>query len=1205
MDTGGTDTGGTAAGVADPPTSVGPFDLEARIGKGAMGVVWRAVHRATGRRVAIKIVGERVGGDPLGVGLFLDEVRAMAALHHPGVAAIHDYGELGDGSPFLAMELVTGGSLWEWQGRLDWPTLRHVLLRLLDALSHAHARGLVHRDLKPANVLVSEDLVEVKLTDFGLAASLDVDAAVPTVEAERRVFGTPAYLAPEQIQRRWRDYGPWTDLYALGCLAWALATGQPPFRRPGGSLLDVLRAQLETPPDAFAPRGTTPPAFEGWLRTLLRKAPGERFQCAADAAWALRGLEGFVASSRGDAFEPEALDVTVIGSQSVEAKSVEAQPAEAQPVEPQPAEPQPAEPDQTRRDARTPTLLSGVAAPEEASPTLLGEARAPTEGSTPPAAPMPVDWRREQAEALPPALGLFGLRAVPLIGRDAARDTLWQALRAVSTTRRARAVVLTGPAGVGKSRLAQWLGHQAHEVGAAQVLRLLSAPIPGRPHGLDAMLERAFRCADLGAVAVRERVAAQMAAAGMTDPDDAQAVADLIRPPPVARTAGTQVGMGPRATYAIISRLLAGLAVRRPVLVQLEDVQWSRPALDFAAALLEQQQWDPAPVLLVLGARSDALAECPDEAAALLALQARPGVSTIEVGPLPAEACPALLHAMLGADAELTDRLARRSGGNPLFAIHLANDWIERGLVEGGLEGARLRPGARTDALDLPADLHAVWGRRVDRLLAQRTFADRAALELAAVLGQDVAAEEWRAACAAAGVSPSADLVEALLRQALAERGREGAIGDWSFVHGMLRESLERAAREAGRLAAHHRACAAVVPATDPGRTARHLLAAGEPALAVKPLLAAVRHALEMGDFPVTSAQLTALDEALAALGAGDGDPRHAETRLLRARLDRHCGETATAEADADAVIAAARAAGWRALLAEALVDRGSMAVDAGVGALAAPLFDEALRHARALGDQLLVARCRQWIGIVYMHRREFAPAERAFAAARDVCDTLGEDVSAGHCEVLLGRVAQARGDLDGALVIYRSAHARFGRAGSRVGLGATANQLGEIERMQGRLAAAEPHYQEALRHWSATGAINADFARANLALVRLERGGYAEARPLLLESVKRFERAGWRSTVVELHACLVACAAGCADWDAFDAHLTAATAGQVELARAERDAARMLTRGGLLARDAGQGQRARDALALAVVHWRGVGDAAALGDVEAALAGL
>jgi hypothetical protein len=267
---------------------VGPFVLERPLATRAMGEVWAALHEPSGSPVALKLLARKLTTDPRAAEAFRLEARALATVEHPGIVRIHHYGVAGTGTPFFAMERAVGGTLADLGARDD---VRAILLSLLDAVAHIHARGLIHRDLTPGNVLLWRmpgpptrwgalvPSVLAKLADFGLATPIGSSEPPPT-----RARGTPQYMAPEQFEKELRDEGPWTDLYALGCIGYRLVTGKAPFA--GRSWKDLERAH----------RTMDPPAVEGplgaWLARLLAKEPRDRFRSAADAAWALvRGPE--------------------------------------------------------------------------------------------------------------------------------------------------------------------------------------------------------------------------------------------------------------------------------------------------------------------------------------------------------------------------------------------------------------------------------------------------------------------------------------------------------------------------------------------------------------------------------------------------------------------------------------------------------------------------------------------------------------------------------------------------------------------------------------------------------------------------------------------------------------------------------------------------------------------------------------------------
>jgi serine/threonine protein kinase len=283
---------------------LGPFLLERPIARGGMAEVWRGVHASEQVPVAVKVLtGPRAREDAF-VRALKNEIHAVARLDHPGIITIYDRGEvtvdaaagsggrLVEGSPWFAMEMCSHGALSPRRFPLPWKTTRMLLLSLLDALAHAHARGVVHRDLKPGNVLLcapEDPRPGLKLSDFGIAQPLNggmpgVDES-PLTDAHS---GTPRYMAPEQFNGKARELGPWTDLYALGCIAFQLASGEAPF---AGDPLRLAVAHCHDPvPGLVATHPGFPAGYEAWVLRLLEKEPRQRFRVAADAAWALLQL---------------------------------------------------------------------------------------------------------------------------------------------------------------------------------------------------------------------------------------------------------------------------------------------------------------------------------------------------------------------------------------------------------------------------------------------------------------------------------------------------------------------------------------------------------------------------------------------------------------------------------------------------------------------------------------------------------------------------------------------------------------------------------------------------------------------------------------------------------------------------------------------------------------------------------------------------
>ena len=225
-----------ATAGADPALVGGRYELGALLGTGASAVVRRALDRVSGRTFAVKLF--HAGASAHDRRRQQREMRALAALHHPGLVALHD-GGVEDGRPFIVTDLVEGPTLAERLdvGPLDPDEVLRIGARLADALAHVHGAGIVHRDLKPANVLLGAD--GPRLADFGIARALDGTAVTGT----GYVVGTAAYLAPEQVRGEW--VGPEADVYALGLVLLESLTGR---REYPGALVESATARLHRPP---------------------------------------------------------------------------------------------------------------------------------------------------------------------------------------------------------------------------------------------------------------------------------------------------------------------------------------------------------------------------------------------------------------------------------------------------------------------------------------------------------------------------------------------------------------------------------------------------------------------------------------------------------------------------------------------------------------------------------------------------------------------------------------------------------------------------------------------------------------------------------------------------------------------------------------------------------------------------------------------
>jgi hypothetical protein len=275
-----------------PGTRLGSYEIVAPLGAGGMGEVYRARDVRLGRDVALKVMASRLAGNAEALERFKREARAVAALSHPNVLALFDYGE-SDGTVFAVAELLEGETLRTRlaAGALSQRKAVEVAVQIARGLAAAHERGITHRDLKPENVFLTRD-GHVKILDFGLARLIGAGHA--TIESESptlarptdpgRVMGTAGYMSPEQVRGEAADHR--SDLFAFGTILYEMLAGRRAF--PGDSAVEIMTATLREEPRELP--ASVPPALERIVGHCLEKRPEERFRSAHDLAFDLETL---------------------------------------------------------------------------------------------------------------------------------------------------------------------------------------------------------------------------------------------------------------------------------------------------------------------------------------------------------------------------------------------------------------------------------------------------------------------------------------------------------------------------------------------------------------------------------------------------------------------------------------------------------------------------------------------------------------------------------------------------------------------------------------------------------------------------------------------------------------------------------------------------------------------------------------------------
>lgn len=1118
---------------------IGAFTLQRRLGKGGMGEVWLATHDATQINVALKLMTAEQTKEERYRESFAREVRAVARLDHPAIVRVFDTGEAGpgdaapQGTPYLVMELAMG-TLREMAGQLTrWSQHRTILLRILDALAHAHARGVIHRDLKPENILLvsTAEGPRLKLADFGLAhAYLQSDD--PHNDREW-VTGTPRFMAPEQILGQWRDQGPWTDLYAVGCLAYWLTNGSPPYS--GTTTEEILQGHLQGELPPLRAQTPLPPKLHLWFEQIMARKPRDRFQLAADAAYTLNQL----------ALTEEQL-----------------QELETAPPSPAPQPPRSQTPQDTvliDNSGVEPTLLldeplSHPGPPEPAEP--LPAAKLP---------PIPDTWEAPAPRAMPQTddklrgvgLGLFGLRQLSLVGRRAERDALWDALRLVHSSGESFAICLQGTMGVGKTSLARWLAERSLELGAANLAIARHSPIEAPTHGLATLIANQLRAHGLTTEAIVARIRDAFAHRSPLNPDDLYdciALAELIAPicatdhdPSRTRTHLSSPG----ERHALICRFLARTADKRPILLILDDAHWGHDTLEFARFLLANPKKAP-PTLIILTLRNEALEHQPLEREALAALKATPGCETLDVAPLNEEEHRLLVQDLLGLQSDLVEDVVQRTRGNPLFAIQLVGDWVERQILVPTATGFRLKSGAN---VRLPDDIYHLLTTRLDQIahrLSQPTGTDPdqiwQCLELASALGREVNHREWYALCHEAGLYPPRGLVSALslARQATSDEYC------FTFLHGAIRESIQSHAEKNDRWKSHHELCARTLERLYPPKTrglssriGRHLAIAHRWDLAHPHLLAGADEARVAGEFnqayDLFDRHLEAVEKAggkelhelsvLNAIRRARTETNHNLLHLAQPRLK------AIENLDISPLLHAER------LFAQGTLARSLGQFSQGI-AIGKNCVDAYLTSAKDF-DLTAPEHAPLAVATAKAHAlyADFLLALGHIEEAYDQClaslqlSTSSKNESAA-AQMQLGNILLIHGDFDDALDWLKKARALAEEVGNRYLLAQIENSFGEAHRGKGEPGRALDHYQTALTLLHRLGVAQLGTVHFNIAICLVEEQKFSEAEPYFHKVHQTLTALGNKGYLGISHLGLATCAGARGDWTAWQNHL-------------------------------------------------------------------
>lgn len=1029
------------------------YEVIRELGRGGMGVVYACYDRATSTKVALKRV-DRPGRDVKAGETFWfhQEARALASLDHPAIVRGRDFGVLEDGSPYLVMDLIAGRSLWSLMelGPVPWPITWAIVDQVLAALAHAHARGVIHGDLKPQNILVETTTggdvnadPRVHVLDFGLAFLLRdrhdprLDGAQQAQVAIPYGGGTPGFMAPEQIRRAVPHVGPPTDLYALGCILFQLLDGRPPFiamkeddkGNPQWDEEKILQMHKRAPvPAPDLPAGVPPNVAELVIRTLAKR-PWRRFEFAADLRNRWEHVRPTVAGELRDLEVEETLE-----------------------------------------------LPSQTSAPDTRIDVLTIAGINPAAPVTPPRG----------------APELLGLRPTPVVGRQHERFELRRLVDLVcaSDGPRTRMALLDGEAGVGKSRIAEWLCERAHETGKMVPLRARYRRINGPQDGLNGAV-----LAHYGLERV-DRLLVEQALINVweVEKDDDEgmtwvaATAEWLRPSSFTKTADDtsnkdrrsrnrpQVGpTGKRFTldepelrWLVIRRVLERIGRDRPILLWLDDCHNAPPGT-FDGIVRIVREVPKLRLLVAATTRQEALTADRAMERRIENMRRALGGPRIRVGALEVADTHALLRASLPLDDRALHEAQTRSKGNPLFALQLLHAWAASGGLELVGDHYRVKDEALARRATTTADL---WDERIAALDPLHG----AAAEAAASLGHEFRGDVLRrlvghvVGLGGFGVNVAAALDALEKSHILVATGEDR----FRFPHALLQEHLlhRLAARDDARVVfraaaealAHH-------PLAGTRRVVRHrvlnLLRAGDADAAAELLLDYVEEAWSrVRDATRTLEDLALLDlRRLDVVAKQPGDTANAvinhpppavspywAAKHLRWRAEalRHAGRFEEAREAAQKARKSFVTLGEERDEAHVLRLLGHIASEIGEPTEGRKTVARALAAFDRLEDERGRATCEVVIGEIDYLLGDHVSARDALHRGARRFKTIGDPLGRAQCLLLLGLIELAEGVLPRARELLLEAHTEFDGIGYRLGLSQCDVALAHVDHRAG-----------------------------------------------------------------------------------------------------------------------------------------------------------
>lgn len=969
----------------------GRYQVRRELGRGGMGVVYLCRDLVDDDRVAVKVLsrpGTRSRQEESW--WFYEEARALAGLSHPGLVRARDFGALADGTPFLVMDAVPGRSLHEWlylsqdTGGLPWPLIWKITDEVLSALAHAHARGVIHGDLKPSNVLV-----DLPSDDASMATVHLLDLGLAWLVQDRvdhRLDGSPA---------------------AKPTIRWGAGT-------PGWMAPEQIRYA--------APHvGPATDLYALGCVVFTMIAGREPYEGTDDELLQLHKTAAIPDAPLRSGIPPEAVAFVrrLMAKRPWHRFDFAAD----------------------ARKALWPMRPRGQGATTTPRPSTHGSFSSARSNS-----PMSVGGMHAESQVT--TTGLLSLRPSPFVARTSERARLVQFATEIAQAPepRHRFILLAGEAGVGKSRLAEWLCEDVHERGLMVPLRARYRKIAAPLDGFVGAVVQHFRFEREGRDVI-EKVLMNQWEVGPDDDDGktwVAATAEWLKPSapgdPLGPT-GKRFQLSSETRWRVMQRTLEKIARGRPLCLMLDDLHHAAPTTFEGVARLHRES-PRLPLFFVGTVRDEALVTDPVAREWVDWLLRELAGDRVILDPLDASQTHALLRGTLPLDESAINEAVQRSKGNPLFALQIVHSWASGGHIE-------LRDGRYTvpeAKLNMRAATTAeLWEERLHAIPEDLRRGARAA----AALGGDIREDVLRIELGSLGVDADRAIAAMKRAQILLASGEERL----RWPHALLQEHLlsqlfaqtdaPMILRAAAAALAHH-------PDGSSRRIVRHrvtnLLRAGDIAIAADLLHKSIARSWgRTRDAQATLRDLSLLDNRLEGLSL-------ATQKRWRAEALRHAGRLEESRRDAEEARRLFHASKDLEAEAHCLRLLGHVASDLSAPVEGRTLLNQALEMFQSLDHAHGQALCEVTIGEINFLLGDHTDALRILESAGGKFQAVGDRLGHGQCLILQSLMEQASGTPDIAREHLKVARTDFEGIGYRLGMAQCDISLAHSDHREGRL---------------------------------------------------------------------------------------------------------------------------------------------------------